>query len=100
MVGAELGKTASETFPRDSLDFNALTSAFKTPKPIRSSGRCQPLAGFGRTYERFPLGPKPCWILPPTALPVVLTANQNNPAQSEGPRGLSNMMCELVSVTR
>ena len=88
MVGAELGKTASETFPRDSLDFNAFTSAFKTLEPIRSSGCCQPLAGFGRTYERFPLGPKPRWIIPPTALPVV-SANQNNPAQSEGPRGLS-----------
>jgi hypothetical protein len=51
MVGAELGKTASETFPRDSLDFNAFTSAFKTLEPIRNSGRCQPLASFGRSMS-------------------------------------------------
>jgi hypothetical protein len=36
MVGAELGKTASESFPKDRLDFNAFTSAFKTLEPIRS----------------------------------------------------------------
>lgn len=41
------------------------------------------------SIARFPLGPTPCWILQPTALPAVLTANHNNPpgpGRSEGPR--------------
>jgi hypothetical protein len=39
------------------------------------------------SIARFPLGPMPCWIPQPTALPAVLAANHNNPpGRSEGPR--------------
>src|ERR1039457_3380347 len=40
-------KRASESFPEDLHDFNAFTSAFKTPKPIRSLKSLPNWRGFG-----------------------------------------------------